>query len=344
MKKILIKTNIQELSGLNYHRLIVPYTKVSDLVEFKCDVYNEPHNMTDEQLQSFDAIVYQREIDIQGRSPELIKRYQSLGLKVIFDIDDFWILPATHWLHKAYKEHKISEQTIEILKLVDLVTCTTEHLAKEIRKYNKNVHVLPNCLDTNEEQWKQNKVQGYKLRFGYVAGVHHVEDVRLMAAGIKKAMFKLDCQFVLGGYNNNPHYNYYENVLSCNGIGKQHYKRIDAMPVTEYGKAYNYIDVSLIPLASSVFTPFKSEIKMLEAGAHRNAVIVQNALPYNTLPKQVGHWINDESDWYKAIKKMINEPNYRQDKADALEYYTRTNYDINKWTETRKQLLRLVLV
>jgi len=115
------------------------------------------------------------------------------------------------------------------------------------------------------------------------------------------------------------------------------------MPVTEYGKAYNYIDVSLIPLASSVFTPFKSEIKMLEAGAHRNAVIVQNALPYNALPKNVGHWINDESDWYKAIKKMINEPNYRQDKADALEYYTRTNFDINKWTETRKQILRLVL-
>ena len=164
-----------------------------------------------------------------------------------------------------------------------------------------------------------------------------------MTAGIKKAMFKLDCTFVLGGYSDNLHYKYYESVLSCNGIGKQHYKRIDAAPVSEYGKAYNQIDVSLIPLASSVFTPFKSEIKMLEAGAHRNAVIVQNALPYNALPKNVGHWINDESDWYKAIKRIINEPDYRQDKADALEYYTRTNYDLNKWTETRKQILRLVL-
>jgi hypothetical protein len=343
MKKILIKTNLQQLSGLNYHRLIVPYTKVSDLLEFKCDVYNDPHKMSDEQLQVFDAIVYQREIDIQGRSPELIKRYQSLGLKVIFDIDDYWILPSTHWLHRAYKEHKISEQTIEILKLVDLVTCTTSHLAKEVSRYNTNVEVLPNCLDTSEEQWKQNKVESNKLRFGYVAGVHHVEDVRLMVSGIKKALFKLDCQFVLGGYNNNPHYNYYESVMSCNGVGSSGYKRIDALPVTEYGIAYNYIDVSLIPLASSVFTPFKSEIKMLEAGVHRNAVIVQNALPYNTLPKNVGHWINDESDWYKAFRKMISEPGYRQDKADALEYYTRTNYDIIKWTETRKQILRLVL-
>jgi len=343
MKKILINSNLKQPTGLSFHRLIVPYTKVSDLVEFKCDVYEDCTQLSDEQLKDYQAVVYQREIKLDGTSKQIIERYQKNGLKVIFDIDDYWLLPGTHFLFNAYKDNNVPAQTIEILKAVDLVTTTTEHLANEIRKYNKNVEVIPNCLDLEQDQWQQNKVESKKLRFGYVAGVHHVEDVRLMQQGIKKALFKLDCEFVLGGYNNNPHYNFYESVLSCNGVGKDSYKRVNALPVTQYGNTYNIIDVNLIPLASSVFTPFKSEIKMLEAGAHRNAVIVQDALPYNVMPKNVGCWIKDESDWFKAIRRMIAEPNYRQDKADALEYYTRTNYDLNKWTQTRKEVLRLVL-
>lgn len=343
MKKILINTNLEAPNGLSYHRLIVPYTKVSDNADFRCDVFKDCTLLSDDDLKNYHAVVYQREINIQCKSLEIIERYRKNGLKVIFDIDDYWILPQTHHLFKAYKTHNITEQTIDILKNVDLVTCTTEHLANEIRKYNKNVHVIPNCLNTDEQQWTPSKIESNKLRFGYVAGVHHIEDVKTMAAGIKKGLFKLDCQFVLGGYNNNPHYNYYESVMSCNGVGSSGYKRVNALPVTQYGNTYNLIDVNLIPLASSVFTPFKSEIKMLEAAAHGNAVIVQDALPYNIMPRSTGHWIKDESDWYKAFRKMINEPNYREDKAKSLANYVQKNYDLWKWTKIRKQILQSVL-
>jgi len=91
MKKILINTNLKQPTGLNFHRLIVPYTKVSDLVEFKCDVYEDCTKLTDEQLKDYQAVVYQREIKLDGTSKQIIERYQKNGLKVIFDIDDYWL-------------------------------------------------------------------------------------------------------------------------------------------------------------------------------------------------------------------------------------------------------------
>lgn len=346
MKKILIKTNLEQLNGLSYHRLIVPYSKVSDLKDFQCDVYAEPEKLSDEFLSTFSAIIYQREMLTDGKSPELIKRYKDLGLKVIFDIDDYWHLPPTHHLYNLYKQVGIPQQTEEILKLVDLVTTTTKHLASVIQKFNPNVEVLPNCLDTNEKQWQSNKIESDKIRFGYIAGVHHLQDIKILEKPIIKAVREdLNAKFVLAGYTENSHYKEYERVMSARGWAKEQYLRINALPVNQYGFAYNQTDVSLIPLVSNNFSAMKSEIKMLEAAAHGNAVMVSNVAPYNIFPRNTAKFIGagDTGEWYKGMKRMINEPDYRKDLALELECYVKLNYDLNKWTAVRKQILQSVL-
>lgn len=344
MKKILIKSNLQQLNGLSYHRLIVPYTAVSDLTEFKCDVLPNPEDLTDEQLQMYDAIIYQREIDTNGKSLDLIKKYKRNGLKVIFDIDDYWHLPTTHHLYKPYQWHKIPQQTEEVLKAVDLVTTTTEHLANIIRKYNPTVEVLPNCLNTEEQQWKSAKIECEDIRFGYIAGVYHIQDVKLLEHSINKCASVNGIKFVLGGYTDNDHYKYYEKVFSANG--KANYHRIAAMPVHMYGYAYNQTDVSLVPLVNSSFSACKSEIKLLEAAAHGNAVICSNVLPYSTFPKNTAIFINNFNinDWAKSIKRLSKENEQRKELAQALSEYVKQNYDLNKWTRVRKQILKHLLV
>ncbi len=39
MIKLAIKCNLQKLNGLSFHRLFVPFSKISDSIEFKCDVF-----------------------------------------------------------------------------------------------------------------------------------------------------------------------------------------------------------------------------------------------------------------------------------------------------------------
>jgi glycosyltransferase involved in cell wall biosynthesis len=336
---------MNNLNGLSFHRLIVPFSKVSDMIDFQCDVFPDLDAATDEQLKQYSAVVYQREIDTNGKSLEIIKKYHSLGIKVIFDIDDIWTLPKSHYLSRLYEIHNIPAQTVEILKNVDLVITTTKHLASKIKKYNKNVEVIPNCLDHEDEQWKPNKTKSDKIRFGYIAGIFHKEDISILEMPIRKVLrHDINAQFVLGGYNDNADYNYYEKVMS-GGTLTDKYQRVYSLPVHDYGKAYNETDVSLIPLQSNSFTECKSEIKLLEAGMHGNPVIVSDVLPYNIFPKETAIFLNnsDINGWYKAIRNLSKDESMRKEYAESLQKYIEKHYNINKWTQIRKQILQSVL-
>lgn len=346
MIKIAIKCNLQRLNGLSFHRLFVPFSKISDSIEFKCDVFPDLDMLSEDQLKDYHAVVYQREIDTSGKSLEKIKKYHSLGIKVIFDIDDIWLLPQTHNLYKIYRQYNIPDQTIEILKHVDLVITTTKHLATKIKKYTNKVEVIPNCLDPMHEQWQSNKVKSPYTRFGYIAGIFHKVDISILQMPILKAYRNnLNAQFVLGGYNDNEDYKYYESVLSANNFDSNKYLRLNSIHVHEYGKAYNYTDVSLIPLQHNLFSECKSEIKLLEAAMHGNAAIVSNVLPYNTFPKETAIFLSnhDVNGWFKAIRELTRNESMKKEYAQSLSKYVNNQYNIEKWTETRKQILKSVL-
>jgi len=344
MRKILVKANLGNLNGLSFHRLIVPYAKVSDMENFKVDVFQDLNILNDEQLKEYHAVVYQREIDINGNSLEIINRYKRLGLKVIFDIDDYWHLPSSHYLYKAYKAYHIPQQTEIILNQVDVITTTTKHLANKIKTHNSNVHVIPNCLDIEDKQWKPNKTKSELTRFGYVAGVYHMEDVRLLEMPIRKVFRNnIKASFTLGGWTDNDHYKEYERILSFDN--KLPYKRVEALPVYEYGNAYNDTDVSLVPLVENQFSECKSEIKLIEAAAHGNPAIVSDVKPYNIFPKDTAIFCNnsDVNKWYKVIKQMAESSAMREDYALKLKEYVNENYNLKKWTQLRKDLLASVL-
>jgi hypothetical protein len=346
MIKLAIKCNLQKLNGLSFHRLFVPFSKISDSIEFKCDVFPDLDILSDNQLKEYHAVVYQREIDTSGKSLEKIKRYHSLGIKVIFDIDDIWLLPQTHQLYKIYRQYNIPDQTIEILKYVDLVITTTKHLANKIKKYTNKVEVIPNCLDAMDEQWQPNKTKSEHTRFGYIAGIFHKVDVSILQMPILKAYRNnLNAQFVLGGYNDNEDYKYYERVLSANNFDSNKYLRLNSLHVHEYGKAYNYTDVSLIPLQHNLFSECKSEIKLLEAGMHGNPAIVSDVLPYNTFPKETAIFLSnhDVNGWFKVIRELTRNEAMKKEYAESLRIYINKNYNIEKWTQIRKQILKSVL-
>jgi hypothetical protein len=73
----------------------------------------------------------------------LRKKY---GFKVCLDIDDYWELDDSHILYEAYKEVNFSAVQRQHIVYADVVLTTHERLAKEIRKYNENVHVCPNAI------------------------------------------------------------------------------------------------------------------------------------------------------------------------------------------------------
>ena len=125
------------------------------------------------------------------------------------------------------------------------------------------------------------------------------------------------------------------------------YRRVWTKPITTYATNYNLMDVSLAPLKETTFNRVKSQLKVIEAGFHKKALIAQDFGPYaidcvhgkNSLlvPTSKNH-----KQWYKHIKTLINNPNMIKDLGEQL-YEDVQKYHIKEVTKTRAEWYRSIV-
>ena len=138
--------------------------------------------------------------------------------------------------------------------------------------------------------------------------------------------------------------------LQYPNVENEHYRREWTKDLTKFGTHYDKLDVLLVPLDTNAFNYHKSELKLAEAGVKHKAVIASNFGPYTIGTKSLfvpGGEINPEGncilidparahkDWAKAIKKLIEHPEYVTMLQDNLAKHIDENYNLNKWTEIR---------
>lgn len=373
--KILLITS-KKLTGLNYHRQIVPFQGLTEFDVKVCEEWSD--EITDEFLKDFHCVSFLRNINLNGKTKEIAERIHKLGLKIHFDIDDYWKLPSSHPFYKAYAEQKVGEQTIEALEVSDFVTTTTEYLAFRIRDFNDSVYILPNAINPNEKQWELNNIESEKVRFGYIAGVHHQKDVLILEKNFKKVWEANDLynkfQLIPAGFNlnkyseeriiMNPYYRFVEQIFTDNYkyiknkdykeylqdnnpqntdlFINEPYRRLWGTDTFNYAKLYDYIDVSLVPLEQNMFSSCKSELKLIESGFKKKAVIVSNVNPYNIL-------INKENclsilpsrnhiEWFTNMRKLVLNPNMVKDLGEALYEAVKVKYHVDTVNKERKQI------
>ena len=58
------------------------------------------------------------------------------------------------------------------------------------------------------------------------------------------------------------------------------YKRVWTRPIQQYAKNYTKFDVSLAPIKNHIFNRMKSQLKVIEAGFYKKALIASNLGPY----------------------------------------------------------------
>lgn len=389
MKKVKLLLIAQRKDdALKYHRQITPHSRLVKIYGEEVEVSmrtSTPINergeaeasidgMTDEELSEFNIIYYLRQISFKGgNEKETIDRCRRIGIKVILDIDDNWRLSSDHRMYEAFR--RASKQIEFTLSYVDHVITTTEYFANVIREFNPNVTVLPNCINPDDFQFVSRNIGSPRLRFGWIGGVYHRQDIESMDATFCKLYrdkdVKDDIQICLGGFNYpNPEYEAIEKAMSCNYDWRytdstytqylftytstadhitydKPYRRLWARDVKNYGGLYNEIDVALIPLRPDKFNGCKSELKIVEAGWMGKAVIVSDVNPYS---EWIKHGINGLKvsparpiDWYLNIKKLAKEPNMIKDLAAGLEETIKTHFDMDKHNERRLQLYKSLI-
>jgi glycosyltransferase involved in cell wall biosynthesis len=129
------------------------------------------------------------------------------------------------------------------------------------------------------------------------------------------------------------------------------YVRVWTKPVTSYAMNYSKFDISLAPIKNHIFNRMKSQLKVIEAGFYKKALIASEVGPYtidlvhclkNGEFNEEGNAIlipesRNHSDWSKAIKKLVQNPEMIKELGERLYNTVKDKYDLNVVTKNRAE-------
>jgi glycosyltransferase involved in cell wall biosynthesis len=139
-------------------------------------------------------------------------------------------------------------------------------------------------------------------------------------------------------------------------FSNEFYRRVWTRPVQSYAKNYSKFDVSLAPIKNHLFNRVKSQLKVIEAGFYKKAIIASNVGPYtidlkHSLDK--GNFVEgnallvdegrNNGDWFKYVKKLIDNPTWAKDLGEKLYETVKDKYDLNVVTKTRAEFYKSIL-
>ena len=135
------------------------------------------------------------------------------------------------------------------------------------------------------------------------------------------------------------------------------YRRRWTKEINSYATNYNMFDVSLAPLLNSDFNNNKSQLKVIEAGFHKKAIIASAVDPYtldliNAVDdgkfndKGNALLVNEKrnhKDWAKQMKRLIDNPNMIEDLGNRLYETVKDTYSLNKVCNDRVQFFKSII-
>ena len=403
MSKIKVLVVPSDRSGVGKFRSVDPHIFLQNLYgdDFHIDIIYDPSYDDMNFWKKYQIVSFHRSIgpDFE-KSHELIQKLNTMGIITVCDIDDYWMPGKEHPIHDIIMFNKINEKIVANLKVAKYVTTTTTLFADEIRKYNKNVFVLPNAINPNEPQFKEPTLESDRLRFGWLGGSSHLHDIQILNEGFNKlTKYQDKVQYVLCGFDTRgtvteinsqtgehvkrnikpdetvwaqyekiftqdykivsdeykKHLLLYNQDIFPNEMAES-YLRVWTKPVTSYAKNYSKFDVSLAPIKNHMFNRMKSQLKVIEAGFYKKAIIASNIGPYSLDLKHClknGEFVDgnallvdevrNHSDWAKYMEKLIKNPNMAKDMGERLYETVKDKYDLNIVTKDRAEFYKSIL-
>lgn len=322
---------IQTTSGPAYHRIIAPLLLMKDV-----EVYITNNLLEADFEKGCDILMYNRILPDHAL-PTIKKLKKKYGFKVIVDIDDYWILDKHHILYESYLTENFAKRQVEQIKLADIITVTNDRLALVVSEYNTNVHILPNAIP-KQGQFDIVKTPSPFTRLFWQGSQTHKADLELlrpvsaMIHGNVKGV-----KMVMAGYMEDC--KEWKSMVYFYTAGLMHaYKLIQALPIVDYYKSYSEADICLIPLFSSMFNRYKSNLKVLEAANMGLPCIVSNVDPYLELPVL---YASNPNQWVKHIKRLAGSKKAQKEEGGKLKEFCDIHFNFEKINKERKQVFEV---
>ncbi len=285
--------------------------------------------ITASDMASHDIIVGQR-LNVH-RGMEAWRRARGPFSRLVYDADDdcFSINPESWASYQLYQQPEIIDAVQHMAGISDLVTVTTEHLARVMRENTgaPNVVALPNyipafVLDTVPPSQSAKK----RPSVGYQGGASHGVDIGLAAGGVRRFLKRFPgWDLRLGGTDFRPTFR----------AGDQA-KFSPWVPIYDNPAGYYATidwDIALAPLAMRTFDFSKSNIKAIEAAGRGIPTIATDCVLYRSFIRhgENGFLVKQEHEWLKYLSLLASDDELRlkmgeQARADARNWTIEENY------------------
>lgn len=309
--------------------------------------------------QAADIVVFHRPDD--PKKLELARLLKEQGKKIVFDNDDTYkdgenggIKLNTYFNAERVKRGLQNiNRTMDAFAIeADLITVSTEVLAEECRKLNKNVVVLPNYIDPDyfDEPLRN---EGEKVRIGITGSIGMSSDLDVLNPIFKHYENDPRVQLVFFSLPANPK----DNPMIANAY-EDEYNFLDSMKVEWHAtvnmdKYYDKLndlklDIMVIPRTDNYFNRCKSNLKFLESSMFEIPCVAQGfedgKSPYQVNPEDSKHMVivTDNSQWIPEIEKLIENKELRREMGRKAKEYVLENYNIedhaHKWEEAYQSM------
>ncbi|MEM4134602.1 MAG: glycosyltransferase [Candidatus Micrarchaeia archaeon] len=259
---------------------------------------------------------------------DIIKKYKPSNKPLVIDIDDNYelinplsdmyfyfgtedvILPDGRelWISgkggfDAKKNKERLKKLQEIIRYADLITTTTFKMKNWLENFNKNVVIIPNCIDKKYFPCLEKKEEKI-IKIGWAGGSSHFADLMSILPSLQKIMKKY------------PHIHYYH-IGQWFGVVEKYIpkERLHTFGWINadghgYRMAYLNLDIGLCPLTDDEFNEYKSCIKWYEYSATKTTTLAKDMLPYNEeiIDGENGFLYKTKEEFEKKLEFLILNP------------------------------------
>ena len=251
---------------------------------------------------------------------ELIDKAHYFNKKVFYDIDDLVIDKKytdgiEHVQQMGIEERAEYDDGVKkmgkTMKLCDYCITTTPALARELKKYGKEVYINKNVaseqmVKLSMDSLKAIKKDSSKIRIGYLSGsITHNPDFEMVKPALIKIMDEFEnVELVVMGLLDLP-----EDLKRFgNRVIKRSFKSWEQLPFV-----IAELDINLAPIEKTIFNEAKSENKWTEAALCKVPTVASDFGVFHEVVdnRKTGMLCANGSDWYKNIRELIMDDKLR---------------------------------
>ena len=347
-----------EFGGTFLQRGAMPAMEMTKHDDWDCHLAWRFRSAPDGHIETLDVegnwrddiscVVTQRWMHKDG--PDQFRRARATGQIIISELDDnFWQLGKTNVAYHTTDPKNNPDfnrnHYWESLKASSAITVSTEALRKQVERLGIPTYVLRNAIDI--ERWPQNDPGGDGM-ISWIGGIQwRAHDLFCLRPVLPGFLLEHGLPAYHGGDSNVPEVPKFHEQVGID-VSKTQVVYAPLMPIGEYTKLWEPVNLALVPLEKVAFNQAKSFLKSLEACCAGVPYIVSHGFPEQQIlidEGSAGRVAKNEKpqQWYDHLTDLL-DPDLRR-KEGAINRAVAEKHDIRIqwkfWDAAYKEILQV---